>query len=207
MDIPHEKQFHFQDGDAIKSLKELKEKIESISYDEFYGHVNDEKNDFANWTEDVLQEKELAEKLRAVTSIVETVELLNEHLYPAQVNEAEEKLGDKDFQIRIEEELFNEAPAGEPETPVETSAEESAPSPVTPKQEVSNEVALPSKEELEYGGRLPGEPVMTDEPAHVPITEKVEKPEAHHILRQAAIGFVLGLIIGFLLSQIWRVLV
>ncbi len=221
----------------------LKEKIESISYDEFYGHVNDQKNDFANWVGEVLKRQELADSLKAVSSIVETVELLNEALFPDETKDAEQQLekeGVPDFQERIEEQLF--AHPGEPEDPSRREELPAGPPPltgdpseqletftgeipdvhaVTPEPSVEwtdeampappgegrgEEASLPSRDELvpEQHPRLAA---VSDEPAHVPITEKIDRPvsaEEHmrFLVKQFVYGFLLGTIIGFILGVI-----
>ena len=189
MDIPPEQQFHFRDGTSISDLKGLKGKIESIGYEEFYGHVNNEKNDFAAWVEGVLQDTELSKKLQAVTSIVETVEMLNEALYPKDTQVAEttlESSGEIDFQQRIEEQLFSE--------PQHVDDLE------------GDEVSLPTPEEVE-GERLPGVPVTTMDEAHTPITERVDHHVSHEehmkfVVKQFIYGFLLGIIIGYILANV-----
>lgn len=222
MEIPPEKQFHFHDGTSVADLEGLKKKIERISYDEFYSHVNDEKNDFANWVEHVLGKKALAEKLRSVTSIVETVEILNEELYPEKSEEHMHELAEEggvDLQERIEEELFH-TPAEPDATPVEAPPEVNT-EPSSPDNETSaepevhtgshettngqDEVSLPPREEVE-GVKLPRAPVTTLKAPHTPITEKVGKPvtqEEHmrFVVKQFLYGFVLGVIIGFILAK------
>jgi len=47
-------------GEQIKDLKELAFAFESMHPDVFNHHVNEEKNDFANWIENTFKEKELA---------------------------------------------------------------------------------------------------------------------------------------------------
>lgn len=122
MEIPPEKQFHFRDGTSVAGIEELQRKIEGISYQEFYHHVNREKNDFASWVRHVLREEALATELERVQSIVETVEILNDHLHPAHVND--------DLQSKIEEQIFSAqvahetlAMAQEPEMPESAEAE------------------------------------------------------------------------------------
>ena len=56
--------FKLETGEEIHSLKELKESLQNMTEDVFEMHFNSEKNDFANWTEHVFGEKELAEKMR-----------------------------------------------------------------------------------------------------------------------------------------------
>jgi hypothetical protein len=57
--------FILGNGGVIKNIKELAEIIEHLSDDEFRYHINDKKNDFANWIKDIFDEKELANKLFA----------------------------------------------------------------------------------------------------------------------------------------------
>ena len=97
--LEQEKQFHFRDGTSISSLDALKEKIETISYNEFYHHVNSTRNDFANWVRYVLKDDSLADALDKTTSIVETVEVMNDYLHPRAHKSHD------DMQSKIEESL------------------------------------------------------------------------------------------------------
>ena len=94
----HEK-FHFRDGSAAGSLEELRDILEHISYQEFYHHVNTEKNDFANWIRDTHSNAELADDLEKVTSIVESVEIINDFVHPLAKDHTHD-----DIQSKIEEE-------------------------------------------------------------------------------------------------------
>lgn len=100
-----QQQFHFRDGTHASSLNDLKEKIETISYAEFYHHVNSSKNDFANWVRYVLKDDQLANSLEKTTSIVETVEVMNDYLHPRAHHVRED-----DIQERIEDQLGIDAP-------------------------------------------------------------------------------------------------
>jgi len=246
VEIPPEQRFHFRDGSDVSDLAGLKEKIESLSYEEFYNHVNEEKNDFANWIGSVLQQPELAGRLKKVTSIVETVELLNEALYPEETKRHEGELQAQDVpdtQERIEEELFAPEPFGEadgesadaptgdvtsaptgdftgeiPEisaVPPPTAAEaerEDAEEDTAEAQagdeqtEEGEEVSLPPPEEVDPA-KLPGAPVTTREPAHAPLTERMDRPvtaEEHmrFLTRESLYGVILGIIIGFILGVV-----
>jgi hypothetical protein len=64
-EIKPENYFVLGNGGVIKSIKELAETLEYLSDDEFRYHVNDSKNDFANWIRDVFGEKDLADRLFA----------------------------------------------------------------------------------------------------------------------------------------------
>ncbi len=103
MDIPFEKRFHFADGVSAGNLEELKLKLEKISYSEFYNHVNAEKNDFANWVKHVLDDEHLAADLRSVNSIVETVEIIEDHLHPRQIF-----VSRQDIQSKIEDKVLKQ---------------------------------------------------------------------------------------------------
>lgn len=49
---------------TLRTLDDLSEAINLIDPDTFHVHVNEEKNDFANWVQHVFGEVELAEQLR-----------------------------------------------------------------------------------------------------------------------------------------------
>jgi len=56
--------FYVCDGSLCKDLFELSETIDKLADDMFKHHVNEMKNDFANWVEFVFEEPGLAKKLR-----------------------------------------------------------------------------------------------------------------------------------------------
>ncbi len=68
VEAPEGKKFVLKDGRILKDLKELADALEHMSDDVFSHHVNESKNDFGNWTKDVLLEKELAEDLQKIDS-------------------------------------------------------------------------------------------------------------------------------------------
>ncbi len=80
INAPYEKEFVFHDGQRAKNLLELSVIIEKISQQDFERFVNPDKNDFANWTEYVLQDRELAASLRSTVSLPKTKELINNRL-------------------------------------------------------------------------------------------------------------------------------
>ena len=57
--------FYLCDGSVIRDMKELAFSLEKMPDDVFSHHVNDHKNDFANWIALVFEEHELAEKLNS----------------------------------------------------------------------------------------------------------------------------------------------
>lgn len=65
-EVEAEKYFHVANGTVIRSVWELEPALEAIGEETFHYHVNSEKNDFARWVADVLDDKELANLLFAV---------------------------------------------------------------------------------------------------------------------------------------------
>ena len=51
-------------GAVLSNLRDLERALEEMTDEEFGQHVNAEKNDFANWVEEVLRDKECAKGLR-----------------------------------------------------------------------------------------------------------------------------------------------
>jgi len=64
--IKTENYFVLGNGGVLKDIKELAECIDHLSDDEFRHHVNEQKNDFANWVRDVFDEKILADELFSI---------------------------------------------------------------------------------------------------------------------------------------------
>jgi hypothetical protein len=61
---PPEHVFILVDGRPLRDYKELADALEDMA-DHVYGHhVNHERNDFAHWVADTLQDMALAEKIR-----------------------------------------------------------------------------------------------------------------------------------------------
>jgi hypothetical protein len=59
-----EKSFVFANGVVVRSLWELKEALLTLPEDIVNNHVNNSRNDFANWVEFVVGDKELGEEMR-----------------------------------------------------------------------------------------------------------------------------------------------
>ena len=62
-EAPNDKKFVLKDGRLLKDLVELAHALEHMSDDVFNHHVNNFKNDFKKWIEDVFGEKELAAEI------------------------------------------------------------------------------------------------------------------------------------------------
>ncbi len=77
INAPYEKEFVFHDGRRAKNLLELSSMLENIGQQDFERFVNTSKNDFANWIEYVLLDKELASSLRSTILFPKTKELIS----------------------------------------------------------------------------------------------------------------------------------
>lgn len=67
-------------GMVVKSLDDLAEAVSAMSEATFHYHVNVERNDFANWIQDVIGDKDLAMKLSKVHKRTDFYSLLKSHL-------------------------------------------------------------------------------------------------------------------------------
>ncbi len=63
-DAEPEKSFWLCDGQTLKNLKELAQSLETMGKEAWGHHVTADKNDFANWVEDVFGQKQLGAALR-----------------------------------------------------------------------------------------------------------------------------------------------
>ncbi len=63
MKIPRDKYFILPDGSQLTDLYDLAVCLENIDDQVLRHHVNEEKNDFANWVRDVFKKEDLADAL------------------------------------------------------------------------------------------------------------------------------------------------
>ncbi len=69
--------FWINNGPILRNLKDLKNALKKINEETFKYHVNKEKNDFADWVKNVLNDKMLANKLvriKTVKTMLKTIE-------------------------------------------------------------------------------------------------------------------------------------
>jgi len=76
-DVRQEFCFNLADGRQLKNLMELSAALEDMDEATFRHHVNEARNDFANWVKDTMNEAELADKFNAkYTKAEHQIELL-----------------------------------------------------------------------------------------------------------------------------------
>lgn len=200
MDLPHEKWFYFPDGSGAKNLNELKGKLEIISYSDFYHHVADGRNDFANWIRYVLGDPQLADDLEKVDSIVESVEILNDYLHPGVAkkhldaqddiqSQIEKEVGITDIPEGHEESTTTEEPTHEnSETDLEKSWDMPGPEHEEPVVEPTEE-PVPAVEPLDASEQAPASALDS---AQQPVDEQDEEEDvtaaaiSTHYRKQAA---------------------
>jgi len=66
VNIPTEKYFYVADGSVIKHLGELPDALRNMSSETFASHVNEERNDFYNWINDVFEHSTLARRIKSI---------------------------------------------------------------------------------------------------------------------------------------------
>jgi len=76
---PEKYHFVLKDGKKLKDLKELTESLNNMSEEVFRHHVNDIRNDFSKWINDVFKEKDLANDIKRFHSKIETQLALYKH--------------------------------------------------------------------------------------------------------------------------------
>lgn len=77
-DVAKEHNFFVHDGQILKNLHELPTALRKMNKETFAHHVNNEKNDFANWILDVIGQKKLAQKidkLKSRTAISKAIQI------------------------------------------------------------------------------------------------------------------------------------
>ncbi|MBU6389866.1 hypothetical protein KGQ71_05130 [Patescibacteria group bacterium] len=80
-DLPEEER-------TLTTLDELSEAINLIDPDTFRRHVNEEKNDFANWVQYVFGEEELADQLRKYPTPLRMMVSIEKFLRQSEMSEA-----------------------------------------------------------------------------------------------------------------------
>ena len=68
------------EGPVLSDLNDLRDALRSINDIQYSYHVNQDKNDFAQWVEDVLHESELGRKLRNYRSRKSALKMIEVYL-------------------------------------------------------------------------------------------------------------------------------
>lgn len=88
----HSKTFALHGGKSFSDLKQFAKELQKMDTKSFKHHVNDTKNDFANWVKHSLGHEKLAEKLQKRVDKVETeLEVLRHMVFEEQKKKASTK--------------------------------------------------------------------------------------------------------------------
>lgn len=78
--VPDDKVFWLKDGRSLNSLHMLKEELPVMADEIFDHHVNDDRNDFAVWVQDCMNEIELADRMKKAKNKFHMKHMVHEHL-------------------------------------------------------------------------------------------------------------------------------
>nr|MCK4930149.1 hypothetical protein [Nanoarchaeota archaeon] len=172
--IKKDKWFCFASGRKASSIEELKELLKNMGETEFRHHVNNERNDFANWIEDVFGETRLAQSMREVSE--------REGLLIILENFLKKKQHKPEHSTRISSEVGKELS----EKDIKNMVDEA-------KQVFEKEIEEEEKYKVE----------RTEPPRPEHLKLKYPKPEHHRfVVKEFIYGFILGLIFGLLMLGI-----
>ena len=79
-EAPTDKYFYVHNGMTIKNLDELAVALELMDIEVFEYHVNNEKNDFSNWVDDIINEEGLAKELLDIKSKTASAERIRRYM-------------------------------------------------------------------------------------------------------------------------------
>lgn len=76
-EVPAGKEFYCKDGKVFRKMEEMARQIRKLDKDTYGHHVNEQKNDFANWTEHVIGDAVLASKIRRAQNQTTMARIIN----------------------------------------------------------------------------------------------------------------------------------
>ncbi|MBR9677177.1 hypothetical protein GOV04_03480 [Candidatus Woesearchaeota archaeon] len=104
-----EQYFKLKDGKALKDIDELLKAVQSMPADVFIHHVNEEKNDFANWIKNVIKDENLALKIASLKTKRDVGEALKsfkkEKLLADELHQANIKLKEDLKTSKVEQKI------------------------------------------------------------------------------------------------------
>jgi hypothetical protein len=75
-DVPEEYVFRCCDGQILRNVKELRDSLNTMKDETYVFHANKEKNDFANWANDIIKDEMLAKDLQKAPNRAQAVKLV-----------------------------------------------------------------------------------------------------------------------------------
>ena len=77
-----EKVFWLRDGRTLKNITEMLNALKKMDDGLFKYHVNEQKNDFANWIKDIFKQVELAQKIAPILEKGTYIAMIEETITP-----------------------------------------------------------------------------------------------------------------------------
>ncbi len=168
----------------VKNLIDLRIELESMPNEEFYHHVNSDKNDFANWIESAIGDDKLAKDLKEVDSKEDMLNLIKSRI---------------DFAITIIEKENDELIKNEMREIQKISKAK------TP-QKIKTEIDLLEKDikkiktNLDIEKKVLNEKLYDNDLEIIPWNKLNPVPANARII-EFLFGFVVGLILGLLIAK------
>ncbi len=220
-DVPQGKEFFMHDGTALRNLEELREEIKFMSEEDFRRYVNDEKNDFANWIEYVIGDKELADRLRLTKDRENAFKLINsriiflkiklENQEENEINYVEREIERLKDNINREEKIIKEINQEEKKEKEEKTNEEKLIEEIERKlKELEKDVELNKKveepPEEKKKEEVINEIIQLNKEEPKPITPppkpKEPKKNKHKETAEKIIWALIGFVIGMIIARI-----
>ncbi len=82
--VPPEKSFWVNNGPVLRNVIELATAAKKLAPQQFIHHINNAKNDFAKWVDDVIRDSELAKQLRRIKTKDELAHVVKNRLRQLQ---------------------------------------------------------------------------------------------------------------------------
>jgi len=79
-DVNPEHNFWVHDGRILKNIRELLYALKNMKKDVFNYHVNKEKNDFANWINDIIKDTKLAKDMSKTKGKKEIIKKISKRI-------------------------------------------------------------------------------------------------------------------------------
>ena len=198
-DVHPDETFKAESGDEIKNLNQLLDVLNDISQDSFMHHVNDGKNDFANWIRNSVKDDELAGILERTLDFDKTKQIIKDRILLLEKRIEVSKIKENLESLKTDTIGIDKIPDDmqEPEKPAEEEKDS---------EEPDDTYDLEPKEAQKI------EDIMeqTEDMAMDPIPSAPEKHPFEHLkenlhlqIRDILIGFLIGLVVGYL---VWGII-
>ena len=67
-------------GSILRNIKDLKDSLSKMDKETFLNHVNKEKNDFATWVKEILEDETLSKKISKNKTVKTMIKTINDRL-------------------------------------------------------------------------------------------------------------------------------